>query len=146
MADQQLAVVTQPGFVAERGDWYLSAVEESDQDGLYRYQSLLDGEVAVAPSSDAPFATSDPWVVMAAAMQRTTSSGTVVGPRERVGAADVLAGFLSPLMDPGGAARRVEVGADADLLLLHLPLAEALRNPTSDAVRLVFAGGAVIER
>jgi predicted amidohydrolase YtcJ len=145
LADRRVAVVTQPSFVAERGDWYLSAVDEHDQQDLYRYRSLLEGGVAVAASSDAPYATADPWQAMTAATQRTTGRGDVLGERERVAAAAVLAGFLSPPMNPGSAPRRVIVGADADLLLLHVPLAEALRCPTRDVVRLVLAGGAVVE-
>jgi predicted amidohydrolase YtcJ len=146
MAEHRLAVVTQPGFVAERGDSYLSAVDESDQECLYRYRTLVDGGVAVAPSSDAPYAAADPWQAIAAATARTTRSGVELGVRERVAAAEVLRGFLSLPMDPGGAVRRVTVGADADLLLLHVPLAEALRNPTRELVRAVFVGGVVVER
>jgi predicted amidohydrolase YtcJ len=144
MAEHRLAVVTQPGFVAERGDWYLSAVDESDQEGLYRYRSLIDGGVAVAPSSDAPYAIADPWQAIAAATARTTRSGALLGGHERVAAAEVLRGFHSHPMDPGGATRRVTVGADADLVLLHVPLAEALRNPTRELVQTVFVGGAVV--
>jgi predicted amidohydrolase YtcJ len=145
LASGGLAVVTQPRFVAERGDWYRTAIDPVDHDDLYRYRSLLDGGVAVAPSSDAPYAAADPWQAMAAARRRVTPDGEVLGAGERVRAAEVLDGFLSPPMNPGGPPRRVLVGADADLVLLRVPLAEALLQPSRECVRLVFVAGSVLQ-
>src|SRR6185369_7420562 len=118
-----VAVVTQPSFVHERGDDYLAEVELGEQPFLYPYRSLLDAGVRVAPSSDAPHASTDPWQAIAAA-DRVTTSGVVLGAGERVDRATVLAGYLSPAWDPGGPSRQVRPGADADLCLLHVPLAE----------------------
>ncbi len=73
-----LTVVTQPAFVAERGDRYLAEVEPSEQADLYRCASLQAAGVPVASSSDAPYASSDPWAGMAAAMRRRTRAGAVL--------------------------------------------------------------------
>ena len=66
---------------------------------------------------------------IAAARDRTTPSGVVLGPAERITAERALAMFLTPLDDPAGPPRRVEVGAPADLCLLATPLPERPRRP-----------------
>jgi predicted amidohydrolase YtcJ len=105
---------------------------------LYRYASLLKGGVPVVPSSDAPFASEDPWRTIAAAARRD------LGPAERVSPLRALNGLLTPLEDPGGEPRRVTVGARADLCLLHVPLAEALSILDAGMVAATFCGGALV--
>jgi predicted amidohydrolase YtcJ len=78
-----LTVVTQPGFVAERGDDYRRDVDPADQASLYPCRSLLDAGVGVAGSTDAPYSHPDPWRAVVAATTRTTSSGVVLGGDER---------------------------------------------------------------
>ncbi|HEY3142762.1 MAG TPA: CoA transferase, partial [Acidimicrobiales bacterium] len=135
-------VVTQPGFVADRGDDYLAEVEPDDRDHLYPYASLLAAGIRTVPSSDAPFGDPDPWRILAAARDRRTAEGQILGPHERVEAATALAGILSPLDDPGGTPRKVERGVPADLCLLHVPLAQALADPSHEHVRLTIRAGA----
>lgn len=137
-------VVTQPAFVADRGDEYLTSVEPADRRDLYRYASLLTAGVPVAPSSDAPFGDVDPWAILRAARDRRTTSGRTVAAEESVGVSTALAGLLSPLSAPGAPARRVTVGASADLCLLDAPLAEVLRAPHAGLVRLTMCSGAVV--
>ncbi|MDX2676697.1 amidohydrolase family protein [Streptomyces sp. NY05-11A] len=140
MARLGVAVVTQPGFVYERGDDYLATVEPGELPYLYPYRSLLDSGLRVAPSSDGPHASCDPWRAIAAA-DRITVGGSVLGPAERVGRARVLAGYLSSAEDPGGAVRRVCPGTRADLCLLHVPLREALAAAPANPVRLTMTAG-----
>jgi predicted amidohydrolase YtcJ len=135
IADLGLAVITQPGFVVARGTEYRRDIPAADHPDLYRYASLLRAGVKVATGSDAPFADEDPWWTMLAAGTRELASG------ERVPAGEVLAGLLSPLDDPGGPPRRVEVGADADLCLLRAPLADALSAPHRDVVAATICRG-----
>ncbi|WP_019546577.1 amidohydrolase family protein [Streptomyces sulphureus] len=131
-----LLVVTQPAFVAERGDRYLSDVEPDDLPHLYPYASLTEAGVAVVASSDAPYGTPDPWAVIRAARDRRTPSGEVLGPGERVTAAQVLTGML---------ARGVVVrGAPGDLCLLRTGLHEALGAPAASLVRLTVSAGRVV--
>ena len=138
-----LQVVTQPGFLADRGDAYLRDVPAVDLPDLYRCRSLLDGGVPLALSSDAPYGPVNPWTVVSAASTRTCPTGDVVGANERIPAAVALDRYLAPLDDPGGAARSVQVGAPADLVLLDRPLSAALADPTADAVRTTIIGGRV---
>ena len=143
LAERGLTVVTQPNFVAERGDDYLAEVDAADKPFLYRCRSLLDAGVPVAFGTDAPFGDADPWKAIAAAVHRRTPSGATVLPGEGVDAHTALAKFLSAARAPGGAARRVEVGGAADLVLLDAPLAEALAEPSSERVRMTLRRGEV---
>ena len=120
-----LTVVTQPAFVAERGDRYLAEVAAADQPDLYRCASLLRAGVRLAASSDAPYAEADPWAAIRAASRRTTACGLPLGLEERFAPDRALDLFLGSFDDPGGPPRRVAVGAVADLCLLTAPPAEA---------------------
>ncbi|PBC47557.1 amidohydrolase family protein [Rhodococcus sp. ACPA1] len=138
-----LCVVTQPGFLAHRGDDYLDRVEARDLPDLYRCRSLLDGGVAVALSSDAPYGPLDPWAVITAATTRRASTGDIVGQQETITVAEALDRYLSPLDRPGGPLRTVAPGAPADLVLLDRPIVDVLAAPTAEAVRCTVIGGRV---
>ncbi len=137
----RLRVVTQPGLVAARGDDYVRDVDPHDVDDLWRCGSLIDAGVPVAAGTDAPYGDLDPWRAVRAAIERRAPSGRVVGEGERLTAERALALFLSPPLDPGGAIRRVRVGAAADLCLLHVPLADALVDPRAMCVRATIVRG-----
>lgn len=136
-----LTVVTQPAFIHERGDRYAAEVGRRDRPDLYRLKSLLDAGVPVAASSDAPYATPDPWAGIAAAVARRSRGGVELRPAERVDPARALALYLDEPAAPGRAARRVVPGALADLCLLDAPLAHVLRAPSAAHVRATLIGG-----
>lgn len=139
-------VVTQPNFVAERGDQYLVDVPAAEHHELWRVASLRRAGVPVALSTDAPFGDADPWAAMRAAVHRRTASGTVLGEAERVSAPEALVMFLG---EPGRPAsrRRVEPGAPGDLCVLSAPPAEALGELDAGLVAAtVIAGEVVFER
>jgi predicted amidohydrolase YtcJ len=144
LARHSLRVVTQPGFLAHRGDDYLRDVPATDHPDLYRCARLLDSGVPLALSSDAPYGPLDPWTVIAAAVHRRTPAGEVAGPGERLTPAAALDAYLAPPDDPGGPPRRIRPGVTADLLLLDRPLTTALRDQRPDAVRAVFISGRLI--
>lgn len=139
-----LPVVTQPGFLADRGDRYLQDLPVADHTDLYRCRSLLDGGVPLALSSDAPYGPLDPWTVVAAAVDRRVPDGRIAGPAERLTAAAALSAYLAPGLRPGGPARPVAVGQPADLVLLDDPLADVLAAPHADAVRATLIGGRIV--
>jgi predicted amidohydrolase YtcJ len=66
LARRGLRVVTQPGFIADRGDDFRRGVPAGEHADLYRCRSLLRGGVPVALSSEAPYGPIDPWAVIAA--------------------------------------------------------------------------------
>ena len=139
-----VTVVTQPGFVATRGDDYLRDTEPDDRDCLYPYHSLLEAAVPTVASSDAPYGPVDPWAIMRAARDRRTPSGTVLLPGERVTVATALNGYLAPLLDPAAPPREIRPGAPADLVLLSGSLQECLADPDAERVRLVLKDGMVV--
>ena len=141
LRDLSLTVVTQPAFIAARGDAYLAEVEPADRPDLYRCASLQDGGVAVGGSTDAPFGPDDPWVAIRAAIERRAASGAPVGSDRGLEPASALGLFLGPPAQPGGPLRRVTAGAPADLCLLDVPLRTALSEPSRGHVATTIAGG-----
>jgi predicted amidohydrolase YtcJ len=139
-----LTVVTQPGFLTQRGDDYLRDVPTAEHGDLYRARSLLDGGVGYGLSSDAPYGSIDPWTIISAAVDRTSPSGLVIGPAERLTPAQALAGYLSPPDAPGSAPRRVAAGFPADLVLLRVPLAHALHAPSAEIVAATIIDGCIV--
>ncbi|HVV29556.1 MAG TPA: amidohydrolase family protein [Mycobacteriales bacterium] len=144
LARLKVRVVTQPSLPVRRGRTYLAGSEEPDRDHLWPYASLLESGVRVACSSDAPYGDPDPWVTIRAARDRAMDDGTVIGERERVPAATAFASLLTDPRDPGRLPRRVTPGAEADLMLLHVPPAEAVRRPSADLVRCTICAGVTV--
>ena len=140
----RLTVVTQPAFVFERGDRYLAEVDPADQGDLYRCASLIAAGVPVAASSDAPYASPDPWSGVAAAVGRRTRAGLPIGQAERLDPAAALALYLADPTDPGGPPRQVVRDAAADLCLLDAPLAEILADPHAGRVRMTLVAGKAV--
>jgi len=136
-----LTVVSQPHFVAERGDQYASDVEAEDLPDLWRLRSLIDAGVAMAAGSDAPFGGADPWPVMRAAASRPAS----LGPGEAIAPAAAIGLFLGSAAAPG-APRVVAPGARADLVLLRCPPRQAVRSLGSDLVAATIIDGSLVYR
>lgn len=141
IARMGLSVVTQPGFIRERGDRYLVDVAPEDLPYLYRCKSLDDASIALAGSTDAPYSNPDPWLAMQTAVDRRTLAGVTVGSSERVTPERALRLFTTPPHSPGGPARRVEIGAAADICLLAGPWSVMRDRLSSDDVRATWLGG-----
>jgi len=131
-----LTVVTQPHFVAERGEQYAADVPPEDLEDLWRLRSLTDAGVDVAAGSDAPFGGDDPWGVMRAAVRRAAP----FPPDESVSPARALALFLGEPAAPA-VQRRVAAGGPADLTLLRAGPRETLDALTPDLVAATLIGG-----
>jgi predicted amidohydrolase YtcJ len=140
VAALRLRVVTQPGFLADRGDDYARDVPVPDHADLYRCRSLVASGVRLALSSDAPYGPLDPWAVIAAAVRRVTPTGHVLASEESLTPVAALDAYLGPADDPGGPPRQVRAGAVADLVLLHTGRAEALADPAAESVRATLIG------
>jgi predicted amidohydrolase YtcJ len=139
-----LTVVSQPGFIAERGDAYLAQVDAGDQPWLYRLRGFLDAGVALAGSTDAPFGEADPWAAMQAAVQRRSAGGRVLGAGEALDPEQALALFSAPLKSPGAKAPRIEPGMIADLCLLDRSWAAAAGDLAAVRPRLTLRAGVAI--
>jgi predicted amidohydrolase YtcJ len=144
LARLRLRVVTQPGFITDRGDDYRRALA-SELPDLYRVSSLRAAGIPVACSSDAPFGPLDPWEVMSAAAERRTPGGDVLSPHERIDVQHALHGYLTSPNYPGGPARQIHPGGPADLVLMHVPWATMLAAPHRELVRCTIYGGEIFQ-
>lgn len=140
LADLGVTVVTQPNFVAERGDQYLADVPAGEQHELWRLASLKDAGVPVALSTDMPFGDADPWAVIRAAVRRTTAAGNVLGADECVSAREALTMFFGTSTRPAEA-RSLDPGQPGDLCLLAAEPAEVLAELDAGMVTATIVGG-----
>ena len=134
-----IAVVSNPGFIADRGDDYLRDIPAVERDWLYPCASLIEAGVAVAAGTDAPFGPADPWASIAAATSRRTAAGSVLGRAGRVSASRALRLFLA---EPHNVrrARTVTPGQPSDLCILREPLRSALARPSAGAILATIVG------
>lgn len=144
LRDAAVSVVTQPAFLTVRGDDLLRDVDDAEQAWLWPWAGLAAAGIPVCGASDAPHGPLSPWQVIAAAAERRTRSGQVIGPRERVSPAHALRGYVTAPNLPGGPLRRVAPGSAADLVLLRTGLSEALEKVPDNPVRLTVVGGRAI--
>jgi predicted amidohydrolase YtcJ len=142
LAELGLTVVTQPNFVAERGDQYLTEVPAAEHPALWRVASLRKAKVRVALSTDMPFGRGDPWAAMRAAVHRTTESGAVLGVDECVSATEALTMFLG-CADQPSRTRAVARGQPGDLCVLTEPPAVVLDELDAGLVAATIIGGTV---
>jgi predicted amidohydrolase YtcJ len=129
-----LLLVTQPNFVAERGDAYLADVAAEEQAWLYPARSAEAAGLALLAGTDAPFGSHDPWPAMQAAVTRRTARGRPLGLDEALSPERALALFSPPLA----------VGGPADLALLDRPWAEARGDLAAVGVRRAWRRGTLI--
>jgi predicted amidohydrolase YtcJ len=145
-----VTVVTQPHFIRERGDSYLTELPAQEISWLYRAGMLMSADIAVAAGSDGPYGLTDPWKSMQAAVERRTRSGVVIGERECLSPELALSLYTGSLSAPGGAGRALARGAAsrqlapgdvADLCLLDRPWAAARKALGSVGVALTLKSG-----
>ncbi|MGH8540131.1 MAG: amidohydrolase [Stenotrophobium sp.] len=144
IAELGLTVVTQPNFIAERGDAYLDEVAADDRPWLYRLRGFLDAGIPLAGSTDAPFGVPDPWAAMQAAVSRRSHSGRQIGEAEALTPEEAFTLFASTLETPDKPARRVEAGVSADLCLLSTPWQQARADLATVRVRMTLKEGRTI--
>jgi predicted amidohydrolase YtcJ len=139
-----LRVVTQPHFIAERGDQYLAEVENGDQPWLYRAAGFISAGIPLAGGSDAPFGSADPWRAMRAAVERKTPGGRVMAAREALSPEQALSLFLSRPEAPGVNDAGLAIGARADLCLLHGTWQDVRNDLSSRHIRSTWRAGKLI--
>jgi predicted amidohydrolase YtcJ len=144
LARWRVTVVTQPNFVAERGDQYLAEVPASDLPDLWRGRSLLAAGVMTAAATDAPFGSSDPWLAVRAAVRRRTLSGRVLGAAEAVSPGTAVRWWSGSAAAPSRA-RRLQPGQPGDLVILAAPLSDAIDGDGPVPVVATVIGGLVVK-
>jgi predicted amidohydrolase YtcJ len=144
LAELGITVVTQPNFIAERGDQYVDDIPADEHAQLWRLASLMHAGIAVAGSTDAPFGAADPWAAMRAAVTRVSATGRLIGPGERVEPRVALQMFLGSANRPARP-RDIAVGEPGDVCVLTVPPDEALAELASDMVSMTVVGGAALD-
>ncbi|EHX1606344.1 amidohydrolase family protein, partial [Salmonella enterica subsp. enterica serovar Typhi] len=76
-------VVTQPCFIWEQGDDFVSILGEDRKEWLYRGRSLLDNNIKLVASTDRPIA-GTPLRAIHTMISRRTKSGAVIGKTESI--------------------------------------------------------------
>lgn len=141
--DLGVIVVTQPNFIAERGDQYLADVPADEHDQLWRLATLCGAGVPVVLSTDLPFGDADPWAAMRAAVHRRTANGVPLGSGERINAPTALGMFLGSPETPA-VPRAVVPGERADLCVLGAAPADVLDVLDAALVAATVIDGAVV--
>lgn len=142
IAEMKLSICTQPHFLTERGDQYLTDVEPRLLGDLYRLQSFTQAGIPLAGGSDAPFGSADPWAAMRAAVSRRTRTGNVLGCDEALSPEDALRLYLACPSDLRKQ-RSLQPNAAADLCLLDRPWANARDRLSADDVRATIVSGQI---
>ncbi|WP_404474404.1 amidohydrolase [Microbacterium aerolatum] len=76
--------VPQGVFLSDFGDGMAAAVTEDRRDDIYRVKSLADAGIVLNGSTDSPISDANPLVSLCDMVLRRTSSGAVLGERERI--------------------------------------------------------------
>ena len=122
-------IVLQPALVATKGDRYLRETPVDEHPGLHRLASLRAAGLRVAASSDAPYGDPDPWIGVAAAVERRTAEGQLFTLGEALEPSDALQLWLGRPDEPGER-HAVEPGEAADLVVLGDGWDHLARRPT----------------
>ncbi len=146
LAELDLWVVTQPGFIYERGDVYALDVDAADRAWLYRGRGFLDGAVALGAGTDAPYGDPDPWLAIRAAVHRRTRAGRELGKSEALTPERALALFTSPIDAPGRPPAQLATGDPADLCLVDLSWQRFRERLSRDHVALTLYRGEITWR
>lgn len=144
-AQQGIAIVPQPRFVYEFGDYMMSILGEPRAHLSYPGKRFIDAGGVIPGSSDRPVADGNPLKIMQAAVERTTSGRKLYGPNDRITAAQALASYTVGSARATGWAHRkgqIKTGFLADFTFLDKdPLAVATEDISSIAVtRTIMAG------
>lgn len=143
ISDLGLTIVSQPGFIHERGEQYLEDVADEDQPWLYRLKAFLDAGVPLAGSSDAPYSQPNPWLAMQAAVSRQTRNGRYIGSSEALSPELALNLYVSDLLAPGQRHGGLQAGNVADLCLLGATWQEARNSLAEVRVTLTLKNGVI---
>ena len=122
VARSSARVVTQPSFVYQNGDRYLSTVDGDMLPHLYSVGSFMERGIDVAFSSDAPFGDPDPMLGIFSAVERKTASGILLAANERILALRALESYTAASARASGVAGKVGMimpGMYADMILFE---------------------------
>lgn len=145
LAAANIVLVPQPHFVTQFGDGMAELLGPERTAWSYPARSLVTAGLPLPGSSDRPVSEGRPLDVIAAFVQRTTPSGAVYGPEERLSAAEALYAYThgSAIATGFGEVKgRLMPGYLADLVVLSAdPTAVAADEIAAIEVLATMVGG-----
>ncbi|MDO5629625.1 MAG: amidohydrolase [Mobilicoccus sp.] len=151
MVEYGLVAASSVAFLHELGDSYLAAFGPERIAQIFPHRTFIDRGIVAPGNSDVPVTTGNPWLGISAAVNRTTSRGTVLDTEQNITLAEALrawtrdAAYASFEEDRLGL---IASGAHADLAVYetdpftveHGALTELAPVATYHAGRLVHGG------
>ena len=140
IAEAGIAVVAQPGLLAEVTPRYEQLLTPEERERLHPWREVIEAGVTLAFSSDAPVSRSRPLAASAAA---STGRPATLAPEQALRPLEALAAWTSGAaavcgLDDRG---RLEPGQAADLVLIEGPVES---DPGACRVLATVAGGEVV--
>jgi len=121
MARHQFAAAVSNPFLWSLGESYRLSIGDDRASRMMPMRTYLNHGVPLAGSSDSPVATHNPWIGFAAAIDRTTVKGTVLGADECLTSDEALAMYTTGgafVLNRGPITGTIEPGAVADLIMV----------------------------
>ena len=143
LSELGLTAVTQPGFVYAKGDRYLAEHSQDEINQLYRLRSLVDENIPLALSSDAPYGPINPWLNMQSSVDRKSSSGNSLSVSEALTQEQALIAYCGLPQAPA-TPRKIDVGSAADLAILNAPWKTVRENLADTEASVTIRAGYVI--
>ncbi|MDA1257088.1 MAG: amidohydrolase family protein, partial [Chloroflexi bacterium] len=144
------SVVTQPGFISDRGDRYLRAWRAGGPtpEHLYAVKTMLEAGLRVAGSSDAPVGPVAPLAGVQAAVLRASLGGEAVGAEQSISIRQALRLYGTDAAWMGfqeGELGSIGIGKLADLVVLAAdPTAVEASEIASIPVLATLIGGELV--
>jgi predicted amidohydrolase YtcJ len=116
-----IPVAVQPVFFSELGDGFIEAFGQETADRLYPFKSMLAAGIKMGGSSDCPVSELDPRRGLCGAAMRTTPSGKILGPMERLTIEEALRMYTQGsayLSFDEGCNGTIEIGKHADFTVM----------------------------
>ena len=133
MASYGFVAVPQTIFLDELGENFISALDEEYLNKCYPVRTLLDKNISVAFSTDAPVVKNiNPWSGIKAAITRKTSGGNFISPQEAITVEEAIYTYTMGSAYAEGTEKikgSIEPGKLADFIIINrnpldLPIAE----------------------
>lgn len=121
MAQHQIPAVVSNPFLWSLGESYRLSLGDDRAGRMMPMRSYLDRGVPLAGSSDSPVASHNPWIGLAAAIDRTTVNGFQLGPDQCLTPDEALAMYTTGgafVLNRAGITGQLAPGSVADLVVL----------------------------
>ena len=122
IASVGLWLSTQPGFIYQRGDGYISRLKKSYLSRLYRIRSFLEKGIKVGGSSDTPVIMPDPVKSIYSCVTRKTKNGRLINQNESLSITEALKLFTtanSSISASSSESSRLHIGHPLDIVMLN---------------------------